>query len=330
MQLFATKSRRWGLVLAAGDGTRLRSLTTQGGVAVPKQFCSLSGGPSLLQGAIRRSLAHAPLDRTMVIVASEHRRWWHGELGCVPAANVVVQPANRGTAPGVLLPLLSILERDPGATVALFPSDHFVADEQTMSRAVGRAFEQVDLHPGKIVLLGIAPDASEPDYGWILPRDHSQANGTAEVEAFVEKPAADLAEDLLQRGGVWNSFLLVARGATLLDLYAERLPGLLATMREATWGEEPLEGIYARLSVSDFSRELLQGSEDRLRLLRVPACGWTDLGTPARVAGCVRQMEEARALRPLQRILGSSAALDLAGVLAARPAMPMTAGAHSP
>jgi len=40
----------WAVVLAAGDGTRLATLTTDSaGNAVPKQFCSLTGGKSLLQ-----------------------------------------------------------------------------------------------------------------------------------------------------------------------------------------------------------------------------------------------------------------------------------------
>jgi hypothetical protein len=35
----------WAIVLAAGEGSRLRSLTTTAlGVAIPKQFCSLKGG----------------------------------------------------------------------------------------------------------------------------------------------------------------------------------------------------------------------------------------------------------------------------------------------
>jgi mannose-1-phosphate guanylyltransferase len=38
----------WAVVLAAGDGTRLESLTTNDrGDVVPKQFCSLRGGPRL-------------------------------------------------------------------------------------------------------------------------------------------------------------------------------------------------------------------------------------------------------------------------------------------
>ena len=49
------QGQTWALVLAAGEGRRLRRLTrTETGVSVPAQFCSLYGVPSLLEEAIRR------------------------------------------------------------------------------------------------------------------------------------------------------------------------------------------------------------------------------------------------------------------------------------
>jgi len=46
----------WAIILAGGDGTRLRSLTTdETGVSVPKQFCSLRGDRSLLHEALARA-----------------------------------------------------------------------------------------------------------------------------------------------------------------------------------------------------------------------------------------------------------------------------------
>lgn len=45
-------NHHWAVVLAAGDGTRLASLTSDDrGRSVPKQFCSLNGGGSLLHAA---------------------------------------------------------------------------------------------------------------------------------------------------------------------------------------------------------------------------------------------------------------------------------------
>src|SRR5262245_18201626 len=85
----------WALILAAGEGSRLRALTTtHGGIAVPKQFCSLRGGPSLLQETQHRAEAVAPRARICTIVASQHRRFWEGPLSQLPARNVIVQPEN--------------------------------------------------------------------------------------------------------------------------------------------------------------------------------------------------------------------------------------------
>jgi len=66
----------------------------------------------------------------------------------LPEANIVVQPQNRGTAAGILLPLLSILARDPEAKLIVLPSDHFVADEELLGDAILQAFEAIERQPG--------------------------------------------------------------------------------------------------------------------------------------------------------------------------------------
>jgi CTP:molybdopterin cytidylyltransferase MocA len=64
----------WAIVLAAGEGTRLRSLTiNSSGTPVPKQFCSLYEGPCLLREALDRAKSIALPERTCVVVAEQHR-----------------------------------------------------------------------------------------------------------------------------------------------------------------------------------------------------------------------------------------------------------------
>jgi alkanesulfonate monooxygenase SsuD/methylene tetrahydromethanopterin reductase-like flavin-dependent oxidoreductase (luciferase family) len=46
----------------------------------------------------------------------------------------------------------------------------------------------------------------------------------------------------------------------------------------------------------DFSRDILQGQESTLRVLKVADCGWSDLGTPERVAEALAR-HEARGTR---------------------------------
>src|SRR5688572_24218362 len=108
----STTKQTWAIVLAAGEGSRLRELTTRSGVATPKQFCSLRGGRSLLGDALARAARIAPRKRILVIVAEEHRAFYEPELRGYAPENIVVQPRNRGTAAGILLPVLTVLERD--------------------------------------------------------------------------------------------------------------------------------------------------------------------------------------------------------------------------
>ncbi len=311
-------SKSWAIVLAAGEGTRLRELTTRGGVSTPKQFCSLRGGRSLLGDALSRAARIVPRKRIVVVVAEEHRAFWEPELRDLPAENTVVQPRNRGTAAGILLPLLHVLERDPEARVALLPSDHFVEKEYVIESSLRIALESLDDLGEGVTLLGITPDAPETGYGWIVPVASEKL--VRPVARFVEKPDAPGASELLARGGLWNSFLMAALGPSLVQLYERRLPGLLARFRAAfavpAQGSEAraarIAALYEELDSTDFSRDLLQGSEERLRLEVVPPCGWTDLGTPERVEACLASSREVDESLPAAILPRPAARVDLA------------------
>lgn len=283
-------SDTWAIVLAAGEGSRLGSIATDPqGRRVPKQFCSLRGGPSLLGESLRRARAVADAERLVAIVASEHRALWEGRLEALPAHNVVVQPGNRGTAVGLLLPLLSVLERDPLARVVVLPCDHHVRREAVLARALRSAVRE--LEPDAVTLLGMAPDAPEAELGWIVPAPGRGA--TRRVAAFVEKPDDLGAERLRRAGALWNSFLLASRGSALLRLYELRLPGLVGALRDAlarppSARPAALAALYRELPSADFSRDVLQALPEHLRVALVPPCGWTDLGTPRRLAACLR------------------------------------------
>jgi hypothetical protein len=48
--------------------------------------------------------------------------------------------------------------------------------------------------------------------------------------------------------------------------------------------------LYRRLPDIDFSHQILRGTASMLRVLRVDHCGWSDLGTPQRVAKVLRRL----------------------------------------
>ena len=150
------RQRTWAVVLAAGDGTRLATLTTDAsGNPVPKQFCSLNGGRSLLHEALQRARRIVPRDRVCAIVADQHRSYWRSSLWALASSSVIVQPCNRGTAHGVLLTVLAILERDPLARIVFLPADHYVRDERGLTGSLRDAATLLSRNPEGLVLVGI-------------------------------------------------------------------------------------------------------------------------------------------------------------------------------
>src|ERR1700722_14672662 len=144
-------SKSWAIVLAGGEGTRLQSLTTDdSGDTVPKQFCSLRGDQSLLAETLQRATSVVEPDHICVVVAAQHRRWWEPMCSHIPKSNIIVQPRNRGTGNGVLL-----------------PSDHYVQDEPALASTLRLAVGALEDHPDQAMLLGMYPDDADPDLGYI-------------------------------------------------------------------------------------------------------------------------------------------------------------------
>ena len=293
-QAHASSRSPWALVLAGGSGLRLSRWTTgEDGTPVPKQFC-VFGGRTLLAAALDRARAHTSRARTLAVVTAEHRRFWGPDLVPVlPDVNIAVQPCNRGTAAGILFPLLRILRRDPAATVLILPSDHFVGDERRLAAELARAVALARADGGRVVLLGIAPESVEEGLGWITP----QGKGRLErIAAFVEKPAAKTAQAALAAGALVNSFLIAADGRALLDLFERSVPELVSALHAMECGGAAPLSVYDRLPALDFSRDVVEPSTNDSRLLvqRIPACGWSDLGTPERLGAATGRLAHSR------------------------------------
>ena len=293
-----TKSKKpWAIVLAGGDGNRLRDLTmTPSGIAVPKQFCSLRGGACLLQLALARAAGVAPVHRICVVVALQHKRWWFAPLDYLPKRNVVVQPANRGTAFGILLPLLDILTRDPNANVVLLPADHYSLDEETMTRALKKAAALAATNSDALYVLGAEPSEPDTEVGYIVPAE-KRRDKPSRVVRFVEKPDTDRALSLLGEGALWNVFILAGLARTILQMYEQSLAATVGAMRATIEldrarpaGHAALAELYEHLPTVDFSREILEQHARMLQVVPVPRCGWSDLGTPKRVVEALNKL----------------------------------------
>jgi mannose-1-phosphate guanylyltransferase len=272
----------WNLVLAGGDGTRLRELTAQvAGAPIPKQYCRLVGNRSLLEATLDRVTPLAPRERTMAIVNRDHLPLARPQLARLPEQNVVVQPSNRDTGPGLLLSLLT-LARQHVKRVAVFPSDHYVGNETALVRHVRRAARLLDELPEKLMLLGIRPERAEPGLGYVESRGGVDGRGrhAFHVGAFREKPSAADACAIVRRGGLWNSFIMVFEVGRVLDLLRRERPAETTSMERALEnGEEGLARSYATLPPWNFSRDFLARIPEHMIAVRAERIGWSDWGT---------------------------------------------------
>ena len=275
----------WAVVLAGGDGNRVSAITRDaGGRAVPKQFWCCGGQPPMVRWALARARRVAATTRVLVAVKEQHRAFWERALADVPRQNILVQPENRGTAAGVMRALVEIQSREiTTAPVVLLPSDHYVEDERVLHDALVAAVHAACEGDPPVALLGMSPTTQEAGYGWIVPES---PDPFARVRRFAEKPPAPQVREMIRDGALINSLILAARAHVLLALIARVFPDSLRAFQRLARepeGAPEVRRLYEALPSMDLSRDVLQRSTGFLSVIRVPPCGWSDLGTRERL-----------------------------------------------
>ena len=287
----------WGVVLAGQPGQRLREVTRRlHGAPRPRQYARLAGPHSLLRQTLDRAALEIPRQRTVIVSLRSHVRYLEAEFGDAAPPPVLLQPRDRGTAAGVLLPVYWIRWRDPGATVAVFPSDHFIPEPRPFMDRVAEAVEFVSRYPRWIVLLGAEPSRPETEYGWIMPGTVLGCTARGPVwraAGFVERRSwAATARCPIE--GLWNTGVFVAKAATLVDAARQLIPSLhtrffqVAPLLGSTVETRALRRAYAALPSANFSRAMLEQCVPILAVTRLTGVFWCDLGSP-RLATALRR-----------------------------------------
>lgn len=205
---------------------------------------------------------------------------------------MIVQPSDRGTLPAILSSLIHIIRRDKDAVVGFFPSDHHYADEDRFISGVDLAYGAAELNPQTVMLLGVAANRAETEYGWIEAApamSNDSQGGLLKVKRFWEKPSDRTAQELLERGCVWNTFVMIGRAQAFLNMIRASVPAVysafepLMDLPPSTSVSERLSVVYESVPTGDFSKLVLSCAPDSLGVWCLGDVGWSDLGDPKRV-----------------------------------------------
>jgi mannose-1-phosphate guanylyltransferase len=284
-------------VLAAGDGRRLEGYVKQiRGDELPKQYCSLMGRRSMLEHTYHRIKRLISPERILTVVARHHLKYpeVRQQLAQQPEANIIIQPQNKETGPGILLPLMHVYKRCPDAIAVLFPSDHFVLEENRFMAYVDRAARAVVQNPLRILLLATEARSAETELGYVVPAQDAHACGEIRrVAGFVEKPDLQSARRLIDSGALWNTMITVFKVTSLLKMLGlfhpftqRRFFSLLASL--GTGGEAlAVDKVYRTLAPMNFSRDFLEKVTatypEMVGVLPVRRVFWSDWGSPKRL-----------------------------------------------
>lgn len=100
----------------------------------------------------------------------------------------------------------------PSESVVVCPVDPYVEDGYF--EALKELSEQADKCEANLVLMGIEPTYPSEKYGYIIPES---ADHVAEVRTFREKPAANVAEQYIAQGALWNGGVFAYKLGYVMD-----------------------------------------------------------------------------------------------------------------
>lgn len=275
-------SHTYAVIMAGGGGTRLWPVSRK---ERPKQLLPLLGQDTLFQSTVARLKNLFPPERILVVTVEEQAREMKLQAPEIPEENYLIEPAPRGTASVVGMAAMVLQKRDPHASMAILPSDHFIRNVDLFHYLLKAAFEVAD--NGYLVTLGITPTAPSTAYGYIqqgIALDGEYKYPAYLVKSFKEKPDEQTAQQLLRSGDhSWNSGMFIWRADTIMNEINRQMPQLgaeLKVIREA-WGTSKQNDVLNKrwlvLKNETVDYGVMEKAE-QVAVLPAGGLGWSDVG----------------------------------------------------
>lgn len=271
------------VILCGGSGTRLWPISRQD---APKQFLSLIGDASLFQDTVKRAMRVSGAAASEVVTVSlgsmvkdavMHMRAIDPAL----ATHIIGEPEARNTAAAFALAAFYVRKHfGDDALMFVLPSDHHIADEASYQAALEAATPAASA--GFLVTFGIKPTRPETGYGYIKMGTETQHAGVNAVQAFVEKPKRDVAQQYLDAGDyLWSSGMHLFRAETVIGKFFAHAPETAELVEKSFFGgvsdRIPAQDLYKSIKKEPYEIAVLEKASD----VAVVPCdiAWSDIGS---------------------------------------------------
>jgi mannose-1-phosphate guanylyltransferase len=254
------------VVIAGGSGTRFWPKSTS---RKPKQLLAFGSSPeTLLQQTIGRFSELVPGSQKIIVTTQLLSQSVSEQAS---GALVLSEPQGRNTAPCVYWAAREVSKRDPKGVMLVMPSDHYIANPSAFQKTIAAGIEWAKLHDD-LVTLGVKPTRPETGYGYLKVLEGSTPN---KVEAFVEKPNLEKAENFLKAGNyLWNGGMFIWRAEVILKAFDQFMP----EMKKA-WDEAHGDAIkaYPQMTATSIDYGIMEKAKNVVTFAL--DCGWDDLGS---------------------------------------------------
>lgn len=262
------------VILAGGSGTRIFPLSR---TSFPKQFLQFNQRLSLLAQTIQRfKQIFSPLD---IMIVTNQEYVYHVENALkevgAEAAQIVLEPVARNTAPATALAVRYCLEKlqcDLEEVLLVTPADHRIGLTEAFLLTIQQGIQLTK--PNEMMTFGVKPTQGNVNYGYIKA-GKKVSEGVYLVDSFKEKPDLTTAEQYVAQGNYyWNSGIYAFTCRYIMEQFALHSPAI------SQLAELPFSELLSHFSqMPDISLDYAVAEKSEQVAMMPLETDWHDMGS---------------------------------------------------